>query len=105
MLRICDKVLSKGETTQRERCFRAHLINALQVWAQASVYAEHSSIYDCSKGQIVKYLATPSPDVTAPIFSLTFVVEAIYLGDLSGFVVATDEGHAIWIAYFEGKQE
>ena len=36
---------------------------------------------------------------------MTFFVETVNLGDLSGFVVAADERYAVWVAYFEAEEE
>lgn len=55
---------------------------------------------DGRKGEVVEYFRAVSPDVDAPEFPQAFVVEAVYLRDLSAFVIASDEGDAIGIADF-----
>ena len=67
--------------------------------------AEHPSIHDRAKRKVVKDLATPSPDVTAPVLSLAFVIKAVHLRDLSRLMVAAYEGHAFGVADFEGEKK
>ena len=67
--------------------------------------AEHPSIHDSAKRKVVEDLTTPSPDVTAPVLPLAFVIEAVHLRDLSRLVVAAYEGHAFGVADFEGEKK
>ena len=67
--------------------------------------AKHPPIHDRPQGQIIKDLATPSPHVRARVFSLTLVVKAIDLGDLSRLVISADEGDAFGVANFESEKE
>lgn len=69
------------------------------------MHAKHPPIHDRPQTEIIKYVATIPPDVDAPIFALTFVVEAVDLGDLAGFVVAPDEGYAVRVADFEEEEK
>lgn len=77
----------------------------MEVWAQATMDTKDSPVHHGSKGQVIEYFTTPSPNIAAPIFPLTFVVKAIDLCDLSGFVVASYEGDALGVAYFKGKEK
>ena len=69
------------------------------------MYAEHPSIDDRSERKIVKHLTAPPPHVATPVLALAFIVEAIDLRNLAGFVVSADKGHTFRIAYFQGEQE
>lgn len=82
-----------------------HLVYALQTWTQPSVHAEYPPVHDSTEREVVEDLATPSPHVAAPVFSLALIIEAIHLRDLSGLMVTADKGHAFRIADFEGKEK
>ena len=84
---------------------KTHLIDDLQVWAESTVNAEYSPIHDCTQGQIIKDLTTPSPNVGTRVLSLTFVVKAIDLSDLARLVISTDECNALGVTNFEGEKE
>ena len=101
MVRICTPVGALRETEKAG----THLVNALQSRTKPSMNAEHPSIHDRAKRKVVKDLATPSPDVTAPVLSLAFVIKPVHLRDLSRLMVAAYEGHAFGVADFEGEKE
>jgi hypothetical protein len=82
-----------------------YLVNTLKIWRKAAVNTKHPAVNNCAKSKIVKHFATPSPNITAPIFPLTFVVKPINLGDLTRFVITSDKGYTIWIANFESEEE
>ena len=69
------------------------------------MHTEDASVDDGAEGEVVEDLATPSPDVTAAVLTLTFVVEAVDLCDLSRLVVSADKGHAFRVSYFESEKE
>lgn len=69
------------------------------------MHTKHSSINHCSQTQIIKNITTIPPNINAPVFSLTFIVESIYLGDLARFVITADESDSIWITDFEEKKK
>lgn len=64
-----------------------------------------SAINDCAKSEIVKNFTTPAPNVTAAVFTLTFIVKTIDLGNLTGLVVASDKSDTVWIADLECEEE
>jgi hypothetical protein len=45
------------------------------------------------------------PDVGVAVLSKAFVVEAVYLGNLAGLMVASKDGDALRIADFEGDKK
>jgi hypothetical protein len=62
------------------------------------VNTENGAIDDCSEDKEVKDLTTRLPYGGVTIFLLTFFIKAIYLGNLAGLVVATNEGDAIRVS-------
>lgn len=61
--------------------------------------------YDSPKSKVVEDVAAIAPDVGRTVFPQTLVVEAIDGGDLTGLVVAANEGHTVGIANFEAEKE
>ena len=66
------------------------------------MHAKDSAVNHSSKREVVKDLATPPPDIAAPVLALALVVEAVHLRYLTRFMVATDERHSFWVPDFEG---
>jgi hypothetical protein len=69
------------------------------------MYTEHPSIHHRAQRQIIKQIAAIPPDIRRSKLALTLVVEAIDLGDLAGFVVASNQGEAVGVADFKGDEE
>lgn len=51
-----------------------------------------------SKAEVVKDLCAVFPDIEGSILSQTLIIETINLGNLSRFVVASDQGNSIRIS-------
>lgn len=64
------------------------------------MYAEDFAVDDSAEGHKVKDLTARLPDRCVAVFLHTFFVEAVDLGDLAGFVVATDKSHAVWVSSY-----
>lgn len=69
---------------------RIYLVDSLQIWRQAAMYAEYSTIYDRAESEIVEHLAAPAPHVAATIFALALIIKAVHLCNLSRLVVASN---------------
>ena len=73
----------------------ADLVEGADFGTQTAVDAEHFTVDDGSEDEEIENLAAGFPDGGVAVFLLAFFVEAIDLGDLTGFVVAADEGDAV----------
>jgi hypothetical protein len=62
------------------------------------MYTENTPVDNCRKCKEIKDLTAGFPYRGVSVFSLTLFVEAVDLGDLSGFVIATDEGYPIGVS-------
>lgn len=60
--------------------------------------AEYLSVNECGEGQIVEQISKVFPHVGIPIFAQTLVVESVDLRDLTGFVVAAQDGDSFSVA-------
>lgn len=60
---------------------------------------------ESGKGEVVEEVGKVLPDIGVAILAQAFVVEAVDLGDLAGFVVATKNGDALRIADLEGDEQ
>lgn len=74
------------------------LINGPDFGTEPAMYAENGSVHDRSEDQEVKDLTACLPHRCVSVFCLTFLVEAVDLCDLSGFVVASDEDDSIRVS-------
>lgn len=59
--------------------------------------SQNSSINEGCEGQIVEYIAAVAPHVSIAILADAFVVEAVYLSNLSALVVSADQGNPVRI--------
>ena len=69
------------------------------------MHRKYLPLDDGTETQIIEDLRTVAPHVDAPVFAQALVIEAVYLGDLSGFVVSADEGDSVGVADFQGEEE
>lgn len=66
---------------------------------EATMHTKYLIIDYWGKWQIIKDLCTVAPHVNWAILAQTFIIETVYLSDLSWFVVATDQPYTIWVPY------
>ena len=76
-------------------CNDTDLIDCANLGAQTTVYAEDLAIDNSSEDEEVKDMAAGLPNGCVAIFLLAFLVKAVYLCNLSGFVVAPNEDDSI----------
>lgn len=55
--------------------------------------------------EVVEEVRKIFPDIGIAVFAQAFVVEAVNLGDLSRFVVPTQNGHSLGVSNFESDKE
>lgn len=67
--------------------------------------SENLIIDDGSQRQEVEQIGIVSPDVGVAVFSKAFVIETVYLCNLPGFVVTTEDGHSVGVSNFECDEE
>ena len=77
----------------------------LNLRAQPTVDAQCGTVNEGAKSEIVKDLSARSPYIRGVVLLHAFVVKAVDLGDLSRFVIASDEGHSVGMADLEGEEE
>lgn len=53
------------------------------------------------EGEVVEQIGEVLPNVCVTVLSEALVVEAVYLGDLAGLVVTTQDGDSLGIPNFE----
>ena len=67
--------------------------------------AEDLVVDEGSEGEVVEKVCEVFPYVRIAILSEALIVEAIDLGDLAGFVVATEDCDALRVSNFESNEE
>ena len=60
---------------------------------------------ECSEREVIEEVGEVFPDIGIAIFPQTFIVEPVHLGDLTGFVVSTEDSDTLGIANFETHQK
>lgn len=69
------------------------------------MYAENSVLDQSSQSEVVEDISAVSPHTGRGVLPSAFVVESIYLGDLSGLMVASNQCHSIRVSDFQGKEK
>ena len=65
------------------------------------MYAEDFAVDDGAEDEEVEDLTAGFPNGGVAVFGLTFFVETVDLGYLTGFVIAADEGDSVRVADVE----
>ena len=66
--------------------------------------AENLVVDKSRQGQIVEEVCERLPNIRVAVFAQTFVVEAIDLGDLAGFVVASQDCDTLRISDLQSDE-
>jgi hypothetical protein len=81
------------------------VIKGIDAGRETSVQAEDLVIDQGGEGEVVEEIGEVLPYIRIAVFSETFIVEPIDLCDLTGFMVATEDGDALGISDFQGYEE
>ena len=58
-----------------------------------------------SQRQVVEKVGELFPNWCIAVFSKAFIVETVYLSDLTRLVITTKDGDSLWIADLEGNEK
>jgi hypothetical protein len=83
---------------------RSNAVKLLQLRRQPSMHTEDLFINESCKTHVVKQLCTVSPDIHTSILPYTLVIEAIYLSDLSAFMVASNQENSIRVSKLKVRE-
>jgi hypothetical protein len=83
----------------------SNVVESIDAWGQTSMEAENLIVDESGKREVVEEICEVFPHVCVAIFPETFIVEAIDLGDLTRFVIATEDCDALRISDFESNEE
>jgi hypothetical protein len=76
----------------------ADLVDGADLWAEAAVDAQDLAIDNGGEDKEVKNVTAGLPHRSVAVLLLTFLVEAVYLCNLAGLVVASDKDDAIGVS-------
>ena len=83
----------------------ADVVEGVDGGGEAAVETEDLVVDEGRQRQVVEEVGEVFPHVGVAVFAEAFVVEAVDLGDLPGFVVASEDGDALGVADLEGDEE
>lgn len=81
------------------------VVKSIDARRKTSVETEDLVIDEGSEREVVEQICEILPNVGIAIFSEAFVVEAIDLSDLAGFVITTENRNSLWVSNLEGNEE
>ena len=83
----------------------ANVVESIDRWGETAVQTEDLIVDQSGEWQVVEEVGEVFPDVGVAVFAEAFVVEAVDLGDLAGFVVTAEDGDSRWVADLEGHEQ
>jgi len=84
---------------------RPRVVQRVNAGGESAVEAKNLVGDDSGHREVVKSIGEVLPYVGISVFSQTLVVEAVDLGNLSGFVVATKNCYAVLVPHLEADKE
>ena len=81
------------------------VIQGVDARGQATVKAEDLVLDESGQGEKVKEVCEVLPHVGIAIFPKTLIVETVDLGDLSRFVVSSEDSDALGVSDFESDEK
>lgn len=81
------------------------VIQGVDAGGQAAVETEDLVVDQGGQRKVVEKVGKVLPNVGVSVLSEAFVVEAVNLGNLSGLVVASENGYALGVSNLEGDEK
>jgi hypothetical protein len=78
-----------------------NIVKGIQRRGKTTVEAENLSLNQRSKGKIVEEIRKIFPHIGGPILSQTFIIKAVHLGDLTAFVISSENRNSMSVANFQ----
>jgi len=75
------------------------LIEGIDTRREPSMEAEDGVVDDGSEGEVVEQLSEVHPDIGVSVLSEALIVEAVHLGDLTDFMVTSEDSQAVLEAH------
>ena len=83
----------------------ANLVQSVDTWRETTVETEDLVFNNSRQGQVVKKLSELLPDLGVAVLAQAFVIESVYLGDLTRLVVAPQNSDSVLIAHLERDEQ
>jgi hypothetical protein len=81
------------------------LIKGVKVGRESTVEAEDLVLDDSSQGKQVEEVGVVLPNISIAIFAQALIIEAIYLSNLAGLVVASQDGDSFLEPHLQSNEE
>lgn len=82
-----------------------YLVEGINTRWQSAVEAEDLVAHDSGEGKIVEELRKTAPNIRIAIFTQTFIIKSVNLGDLSAFMVSAQNRYPIRIPNFQRDKQ
>lgn len=84
---------------------RPDVVERVNARRETTVQTEDLVVDQGSERQVVEKVCEVFPHIGVAVLAETLVVKAVHLGDLTGLVVATEDGDALGVSNFERDQK
>lgn len=82
---------------------KSDLVNGFDVWRESTMDAEYLALDDSSDAQVVEHFCAIFPWVGISVLSDSLVVEAVDSGNLSCFMVSSEQSNVCGVLKFEAQ--
>ena len=83
----------------------SNIIQSVDARRQTAVETEDLVVDEGGEGKVIEEVCEVFPDIGVAIFSEALIIEAVDLGNLSGFVVSSENGDALGVSNLEGDKQ
>ena len=81
------------------------VIKGADWWTQPTMYTKNLVIYNSRQSKIIENWCAISPYIYRSIFSEALIIKTIHLGNLSTFVISSNQCYSFRISYFKSQQQ
>lgn len=81
------------------------VVQSFDWWRKTTVKAEEWVFDNGSQWKVVEKFSQGFPDVAVSILSGALIIKSVYLSDLPGFVVTSENDNSVFVSDLKGNQE
>jgi len=80
------------------------VVQSVDTGTETSVEAKYLPVDQGSQRKVIEQISEVLPDIGVSVFSEAFIVESVDLGDLTRFMVTSEDSDSIFVPDLEGDE-
>lgn len=82
-----------------------NVIEGIDAWGETTVKAEDLIIDQSGQGKVIEEIGEIFPNVGIAVFSETLVIETVHLGDLTRFMISSEDSDSARVSDFQSYKK